>query len=319
VKALYVYNSNPAVVAPNQNKVLQGLLRDDLFIIVHDQMMTDTARYADMVLPATTCFEHMDLYKSYWHLYLQVADPVIPPIGESKSNVEVFSLLAKAMGFTESCFSDTPEEMIRQALATEHPYVKGITLEELREKGWVRLKTPAAPFVPFADGHFPTSSGKLEFFSRQIQEKEGLDPLPTYVPLAESPDGSPALHRQYPINLINASAKHFVNSSFGNVPSLMQAEKGMDHIEIHIDDAKARQIADGDLVRVFNERGECILRARVGESMPKGSAMTFKSWWNREMLHGNNINRTTSDRSSDIAGGATFYTNLVEVERVPAD
>jgi anaerobic selenocysteine-containing dehydrogenase len=314
IKALYVYNCNPAAVAPNQNKVIQGLLREDLFTVVHEQVFTDTVDYADIVLPATTSFEHLDLYRSYWHLYLQLGEPVIPPVGESKSNVEVFRLLAQAMGFKDPCFRDTEEDLIRQALDSPHPFLKGITLERLRQEKQVRLNTPTYPFIAFADGKFPTPSGKIEFYSERMKQA-GFDPLPAYIPETESAEGSPELYRKYPISLINAGAKYFVNSSFGNLKSMLAKEK-RPVIELHYEDAKARGISEGDRVRVYNDRGECFLYARVGETVPKGSAISFKSWWNKKTGFNGNLNRITSHELEPLGGGAVFYTNLVEVEKV---
>lgn len=313
IRALYVYNCNPATVAPNQKKVHQGLLREDLFTVVHEQVYTDTVDYADIVLPATTSMEHLDLYRSYWHLYLQLGEPVIPPVGESKPNTEVFRLLAQAMGFEDPCFKDSDEELIRQALKSDHPYLKGITLERLQHEKSIRLNTPSNPFIAFADGKFPTPSGKIEFYSERMKQA-GWDPLPVYIPETESPEGSPDLHQKYPISLINAGAKYFVNSSFGNLKSMLAKEK-RPIIELHFEDAKARGISEGDRVRVYNDRGACFLYAKVGEAVPKGSAISFKSWWNKKTGFRGNLNQITSDELEPLGGGAVFYTNLVEVER----
>ena len=225
VKLLYVYNSNPAAIAPRQAQVLAGLRRDDLFTVVHEQLLTDTAAYADVVLPATTSLEHVDLYKSYWHLYLQLAEPAIAPRGECKPNVEVFRLLAERLGFAEPCFQDSAEDIIAQALQTENPYVRGITLERLRAEHSVRLNLPARPHLAFADGHFPTPSGKVELYSAKMKQ-DGYDPLPTYTPPAEGRDcPDEELRQRYPLTLVTPPAHHFLNSTFANLPFFLAREQ----------------------------------------------------------------------------------------------
>ncbi|MHB1134412.1 MAG: molybdopterin-containing oxidoreductase family protein [Chloroflexota bacterium] len=314
VKMLYVYNSNPAAIAPAQAKVLAGLRREDLFTVVHEQLMTDTAAYADVVLPATTSLEHLDLYKSYWHLYLQLAEPAIAPLGESKPNVEVFRLLAARLGFTEPCFQDTAEEIITQALRTENPYVKGITLERLRAQGSVRLNLPSQPYVAFADGRFPTPSGKVELYSERMA-RDGYDPLPTYTPPAEGRDcPDVALRQRYPLTLVTPPAHHFLNSTFANLPFFMAHER-QPTVELHPSDAAARGIVSGDTVRVFNDRGASRLQALVTETVLPGVAVGTGVWWPRHSADGTNLNQTTPDRLADMGRGATFFSNLVQVEK----
>lgn len=322
IYSLYVYNSNPANVAPDQNRVIQGLLRGDLFTVVHEQHFTETCDYADVVLPATTNLEQLDLHTSYWHLYVQLNEPAIPPQGESKPNTEVFRLLARAMGYTEPKLFTSDEDLIREALDSGHPHLEGITLEALRANGGImRLRTPGQKYVPFADGRFPTPSGKVEFYSQQLAAA-GLDPLPGYVPPAESPDGSPELYRRYPLHLITPAAHHFLNSSFGNVPSL-QKKEGRPTIYLHPDDAAARGIRTGDRVRVFNGRGSVALFAAVGDWSRPGVAISPSIWWNEQMTRlsgpenaGRGINALTSAAVADYGGGASFHTNLVQVERL---
>src|SRR3989442_366865 len=183
VRAIYVYNSNPAAVAPDQSKVLEGFRREDLFTVVHEQFQTDTADYADILLPATTQLEHRDIVKPYGHYYLVYNEPAIGPLGEAKANWDVFGLLAKRMGFEDDCFDDSDEDIIRQALASDHPPLRGITLEGLKQNGWARLNLPET-FAPFADGGFLTPSGKCEFYCESLK-REGLDPLPTFTPPRE--------------------------------------------------------------------------------------------------------------------------------------
>jgi anaerobic selenocysteine-containing dehydrogenase len=313
VRALYVYNSNPAAVAPEQASVLEGLLREDLFTVVHEQFMTDTADYADIVLPATTQLEHFDLHKAYGHLYLLINEPAIAPLHEAKSNSEVFRLLAARLGFEEQCFRDSDEEIARQALSTEHPAFKGITLEALRERGWLRLNLPQV-FAPFAEGNFPTRSGKCELYSAGL-EARGMEPVPDYIPPRESKQSAPRLHERFPLALISPAAHAFLNSSFANLSKQLRQEHHP-FIEIHPEDAAHRNIADGDTVRAFNERGECELRAVVTTRARPGVVVSPSVWWNKLSPRGKNINQLTSQALTDMGGGATFYDALVEVERL---
>lgn len=315
VKAMVVYNANPAAVAPDQNRVIQGLLREDLFTVVHEQVMTDSCRYADVVLPATTILEHLDIHKAYGHLYMQLSEPVIAPVGEAKPNTELFRLLARRMGFEEACFEDTDEELVQQALRVEHSNMAGIDHERLKRDGWVRLNVPAV-FAPFAEGGFPTPSGKCEFVSERAR-RDGFDALPSFEPPAESPEGSPSLAREYPLQLVSAAAHHFLNSTFSHIEKHRRLE-GRPTIELNTRDARCRGIVDGDRVRVFNGRGEAFLWAKVGETVAAGVASHESLWWRRDSPGCSNINVLTSDRLSDMGGGATFHDNLVQVELAPA-
>jgi anaerobic selenocysteine-containing dehydrogenase len=312
VRALYVYNSNPAAIAPDQSSVISGLLREDLFTVVHEQFQTDTADYADILLPATTQLEHRDLVKPYGHYYLVYNEPAIAPLGEAKPNWEVFKLLAESMGFSEECFEDTDEDIIRQALSSNSPVLQGITLERLKRDGWARLNLPEV-FAPFAEGGFTTPSGKCEFFSEQM-ERQGLDPLPAYVPPRESPDSSPELAARYPIQLLSPAANTFLNSSFSHLRSFLKGER-RPTIEVNQEDARRRGISEGEMVRVRNDRGECRLVARISPRVKQGVAVAPSTWWNKLSPDGCNVNRTTSQALTDIGGGATFYDNLVEIER----
>jgi anaerobic selenocysteine-containing dehydrogenase len=313
IRALYVYNSNPAAVAPDQSRVIQGLKREDLFTVVHEQFQTDTADYADILLPATTQLEHRDLVRPYGHYYLVYNEPAIAPLGEAKPNWEVFKLLAERMGFEEDCFKDTDEDIIRQALETESALLRGITLERLKREGWVRLNLPEK-FAPFAEGGFATPSGKCEFYSEQL-ERMGLDPLPNYIPPRESAETAPELAARYPIQLLSPPANSFLNSSFSHLPSFLKSER---HpiIEINPEDAARRQISDGDMVRVWNDRGQCQLIARISTRVKPGVAVALSIWWNKLSPGQANVNRTTSQALTDIGGGATFYDNLVEIARL---
>lgn len=316
VQALYVYNSNPAAVCPDQSRVLKGLMREDLFTVVHDQFQTDTADYADIVLPATTQLEHFDIHNSYGHLYVQVNRPAIQPVGESKPNTEVFRLLAKAMGFEDELFAMNDAELARAAFEHEHPRFhgdafRGIGFDHLMANGPVRLNVPT-DWAPFASGHFPTPSGKCELFSPGEQEA-GRDPLPHYIPPHEDPQTQPALAAKYPLQLITPPTPSFLNSTFVNVDTL-RTRAGEPRVEMNPADANSRGIADGQTVRVKNDRGSLLAKAVVGDTVQPGVVVSFGIWWNRYTPDGVNVNTVTSTKLTDQGGGATFYDNLVEVE-----
>src|SRR5574341_296136 len=291
IRAIYVYNSNPVAIAPDSRKVIAGFKREDLFTVVHEIFQTETADYADILLPATTQLEHFDIHKAYGHLYMLINKPAIEPIGEAKPNSEVFRLLAERMGFTEDCFKDSDEEIARQAINYDHPRMQGITFDELKEKGWMRLSVPEK-FAPFAEGNFPTPSGKCEFFSETLA-KQGVDPLPTYIPPRESVQTAPELAKKYPLAIISPPAHNFLNSSFANLPSFVKAEKEP-RLDLHPADAAARGIKDGDRVRVFNERGEFKLKARVSDKARPGVVVALSVWWKKLTSDGCNANDVTS-------------------------
>jgi anaerobic selenocysteine-containing dehydrogenase len=304
VKALVVYNSNPAAVVPNQNAVLKGLRRDDLFTVVLEQMQTDTADYADIVLPATTFLEHTDVYFAYGHYYLQLARPVLPAPGEAKSNVEIFRLLAARMGFDEPCFRDSEDDMIRALVASEHPFVKGITLEELDRDRSVRLRVApnGDPFLPFASGGFGTPSGKCEFHAETLE----------YTPPVESRLGETALRNRFPLELISPKNDDSMNSTFGNRPD---TDRQTAIVKMHATDAAPRGIATGDQVRLFNERGACLLRAEVDGDVSPGVVCAPSTRWNKKSPDARNVNALTSERLTDKGAGPTFYSCLVQVEK----
>jgi anaerobic selenocysteine-containing dehydrogenase len=313
VRAIYVYNSNPVAIAPDSRKVIAGFRRDDLFTVVHEIFQTDTADYADILLPATTQLEQFDLHKAYGHLYALVNNPAIKPIGEARPNSAVFRLLAERMGFTDDCFKDSDEDMARQALASDHPRMLGLNLDELKSKGWQRLNVPEI-FAPFAEGNFPTPSGKCEFFSESLQ-KQGLDPLPMYIPPRESVKSAPELAVKYPLAILSPPAHSFLNSSFANLPSFLKAEKEP-FLEIHPVDAAARGIQNGDRVRVFNDRGDFQLKARVTDKARSGVVVALSVWWKKLTADGCNANDVTSQGLTDLGAAATFYDVLVEVEKI---
>ncbi len=300
VRALIVYNSNPAAVAPNQQRVLAGLRREDLFTVVLEHFQTDTADYADIVLPATTQLEHFDVHRAYGHTYAMLNTPAIQPLGQCKPNTEIFRLLAARMGFAEACFKDSDEEMARQVLAG----VNGITLDQLKEKGWMPLGIAAAPF---AKGGFPTPSGKCEFYSERLKE---LDPLPTYIPPREDRLSNPVLAKEFPLALISPPAPHFLNSTFVN---LFNEKEIGPTLEIHPDDAVTRGIQTGTPVQIFNNRGDFLAKAVVTDRTRSGVVSAPSIWWSKLVPGGRNANSTTSEELTDLGGGATFYDNLVEV------
>src|SRR6266404_3552058 len=312
VRAIYVYNSNPAAVAPDQSKVLAGFRREDLFTVVHDQFQTDTADYADILLPATTQLEHRDMVKPYGHYYLVYNEPAIPPLGEAKPNWEVFHLLARRMGFDDACFGDTDEDIIRQAIATDYAPLRGITFDQLKQQGWARLNLPET-FAPFADGRFLTPSGKCEFFSETL-EQAGLDPLPAFIPPRESPDSAPELAARFPLQLISPPANSFLNTTFSHLSSFLKSEREP-FIQLSAKDAGHRGIDDGDTVRVWNDRGECRLVARITDRVKPGVAVALSIWWNKLSPGHANVNQLVSQELTDIGAGASFFDNLVEVQK----
>jgi len=330
VKALFVYNSNPAAVCPNHNDVIRGLLRPDLFTVVHEQFMTDTTDYADIVLPATTFFEHKDLQSAYGHYYLQVSNQAIEPLGECRSNVEMFQSLAHRMGFEDECFKDSVEDMIDQALDSPNPWLTGIARERLEEEGHVRLnfhgsgfhptlvakdatrghpRISSEPFLPFANGNFRTPSGKALLYNESLKAS-GLDPVASFVPPEESRHTANA--KAFPLELLARKADNFLNSTFSNLPGLQSLEV-VGLLEMSSADASARGIRDGDTVRVFNRRGEIQLKAQV-DGKVSGGVVAAKLNWAKLTPGNRNINVLTSEKLTDMGNSATFYSVLVEVE-----
>jgi len=308
VKAAYVYNNNPVAVCPDSRKVISGFLREDLFTVVHEIFQTDTADYADILLPATTQLEHYDIHKSYGHLYVQANQPAIAPVGEAKPNAEVFRLLAARMGFDDPCLRDSDEDLCRQALDSDAPALDGLTWDRLKETGWQRLKIPPAPF---AEGGFPTPSGKCEFYSSTAKAM-GLDPLPGYTPPREGPTSNATLAQRYPLAFISPPHRHFLNSSFANLDFALK-DAGEPTLEIHPDDAAARGITENTGVRVFNDRGEYTLRARITGRVRRGVVSAPSVWWKKLSPDRRNANELTSQAIADMGGAATYYDCLVEV------
>jgi anaerobic selenocysteine-containing dehydrogenase len=317
VMSLYVFNANPVASSPNAPRTIQGLLREDLFTVVHDLFMTDTADYADIVLPATSQLEQVDLHKAYGHRFLQYNQRAIEPLGESKSNWDVMRLLAAGMGYTEPWLHQSAEEVIAEIVDASrefNPRFTGITFERLQREGTVPLNFDAGGEIPFADLHFPTPSGKVELRC-EAMTVFGLDPLPHYEAPSEFAGREPDDDR---LVLLSGAAHHFVSSSLANVPKLI-AREGTPHVEINPADAAARGIANGNDVLVENARGWCRLRAIVTEDVPPGVAVAPKGYWARRSADGRNVNWTTSDAIADIAGQSTFHSNLVAIRPVPDD
>jgi anaerobic selenocysteine-containing dehydrogenase len=313
IRALFVYSSNPAAVCPDHNQVIRGLSRTNLFTVVHEQFFTDTTDYADLVLPATTFFEQRDLVAAYGHYYLQNSDPAIAPLGECRSNVELFRNLADRMGFEDDCFRDSDDDLIDTALDSSNPWLRGIDRQKLHREPQVRLNftpgTPHAPFLPFAHGNFRTASGKAELYSEALQA-QGLDPVVQFIPPAESRHTAQA--KAFPLELLARKCDNFLNSSFSNVPAVQKLEDP-NLLEMNHADARARGIADGDPVRVFNRRGDLFLTAKVDGAVQPG-VVCARLNWAKLSPGGRNVNVLTSEKLTDMGNSATFYSVLVEVE-----
>lgn len=302
IRSLFIYGTNPAVVAPEANKVRQGLLREDLFTVVHDLFLTETAAYADIVLPATSAFENTDFYTSYWHHYIQLQQPVIERYGESKSNTEVFRLLAEAMGFTDQELKDSDEELIRQALDhPDNPHLAEIDYDALAKHSFMKAKREKRLFP----GELPTPSGKIELYSEQMKQ-DGFPALPTYTPLVTD--------NEHPFMYVPGPNHNFLNSTFSNNEKHIKLEK-TPKLFINTKDAKEHGIVDGAPVRIWNSRGECQLTAAVGEQVLPGVVVS-QGLWADEQGKKQLVNALTPDRLSDMGGGATFFSGRVQIEKV---
>ena len=304
VKALVVYNSNPGAIAPDQRRVHEGLRREDLFTVVLEQFLTDTARHADIVLPVTTFLEHTDLYFAYGHYYLQLARPALEPPGECRPNVEIFRMLAERMGFDEPALRESDDDMIRGALDSGHPFLSDITLGQLDREHAVRLKVAPAgePFLPFANGGFGTPSGKCDLSAATLD----------YAPPEESRLGDAALRTKYPLELVSSKHDDAMNSTFGHRD---ENDEATSVVWIHPEDAAPRGIADNERVRVFNDRGSLELTARLGALTRPGVVRIPSVRWPSRAHDGQNVNVLTSERLTDIGGGPTFYNCLVEINK----
>ena len=325
IAALMVYNSNPMVVCPEQDKMVAGLSREDLFTVVSDHFMTDTARYADLVLPATTQLEQHDIMFSWGHFYVSLNTPAVEPLGEAISNTELFRRLASRMGFTKDCFTRTDEQMMAEAFDWSAPAMQGITLESLRQTGWARLNLPSADeYAPHAEGGFPTPSGKVEFRSsiaaggnfvlplfrqgsNEYQPGDAVDPLPHYVMPRETADSG------YPLNLISPKSHAYLNSSAGDQPAQRRAQ-GEQAVTVHPQDAAARGIADGQDVRVYNDRGQFVALARVTDEIAPGVVMAPMGAWAKNAKGHATVNAVNPFVFADLGNAPTFSDTRVEVE-----
>jgi anaerobic selenocysteine-containing dehydrogenase len=310
IEAVVVYNANPLAIAPDSAKVQQGFEREDLFTVVLEHFQTDSADYADILLPATTQLEHVDAHLAYGHLYMMANNAAIAPIGEAKPNTEFFRLLAARMGFDDPCFQESDDELAAQAFDKRHERAVHFDWDTLKRKGWQKLAMPEAPF---AEGGFPTPSGKCEFYSSSMA-RDGLDPVPAYIPPYESAASNPELARKYPLAMISPPARNFLNSTFVNVQSL-RATEGEPHLDIHPNDAARRGILHGDMARIFNDRGSFLARARVTDKAREGLVVGLSIWWKKLASDGKNANEVTSQRLTDMGRAPTFYDTLVQVEK----
>ena len=313
IRAIYVYNSNPVAVAPESARVAAGFAREDLFCVVHEIFRTDTADYADILLPATTQLEHDDVHNSYGHLYAQANNAAIAPLGEARPNTLVFRLLAARMGFDEPCFGDSDDDLARQAFKATDPRAAGLDWDSLRTSGFARLAVPSS-WAPFAEGNFLTPSGKCEFLSAKLAA-QGHDPLPTFVPPRESVASNPVLAQRYPLAFLSPPARNFLNSSFANIPRFVAGEQSP-KLDIHPHDAVARSIGEGVRVRIWNDRGSFTARARVTDRARIGVVVAPSIWWKKLSPDGANANAVTSQALTDLGNAATFYDCLVEVARI---
>ena len=297
IEAVVVYNSNPVAVAPQSRQVVAGFAREDLFTVVLEHFMTDTADLADYVLPATTQLEHLDVHRSYGHTYALINHPAIAPVGQARPNTAIFRALAQRMGFDEPCFADSDEALARQAFKPDQ-----VDFDQLSAHGWMRLPVPEQPF---ADGGFPTPSGRAWADHPQWG-------VPDALPNHESAQSTPDLAARYPLAMISPPARHFLNSTFVNVKSLRDIE-GEPLLEIHPEDAAARSVADGALVEVFNDRGVYRCKAAVTTRARPGVVNGLGIWWRKLGLDGTNVNELTHQRLTDLGRAAAFYDCLVEV------
>ncbi|MBC8055149.1 MAG: molybdopterin-dependent oxidoreductase, partial [Rhizobiales bacterium] len=296
IEALVVYNSNPVAVAPESPKVARGFARDDLFTVVLEHFMTDTADCADYVLPATTQLEHLDVHTSYGHTYVMINEAAVAPLGEAKPNTQIFRELAARMGFDDPCFADDDETLARVA------FNGSVDFDALREHGW--LKLPIAD-APFAEGRFPTADGRCVVDSTQHG-------VPDHVPNYEAVSSAPELAQRFPLAMISPPARNFLNSSFVNVKSLRDIE-GEPLVELHEADARGRGIDDGAMVHVFNDRGSYLCRARVSGRARPGVVNGMGIWWRKLGAAGSNVNELTHQRLTDIGRAPCFYDCLVEI------
>ena len=312
IMALYAYGSNPAAVVPNQKRVHEGLAREDLFTVVHDQMHTDTADYADILLPATTFMEQDDLCAASGNRYIQLSRAAIAPVGEAKSNLEVFRLLAERMGVEDEVYAESFEQLVERLLESEWAPAGGWDMEALRAGKPQKLEPPLPR--PWREGKLRTPSGKFEFFSQSMRD-EGFSPVPEFLP-SEEGHVENGLKARYPLQFTCAHAHNFINGSFGEVASSRKLQNGAPSIRLHPQDAQARGLAEDDLCRVFNDRGDCFLRVQVSDSVGPGVCSADAVWWPKFHEGGRNINQLLSDDVTDVGQGPLYQESLVQIEAV---
>lgn len=305
IEAMIIFNSNPASIAPESGKVIQGLAREDLFTVVLEHFLTDTTDYADYVFPATTQLEHWDIHKAYGHTDVVLNQPAIAPVGQAKSNTEFFRLLAKEMGLCKGSLSEVFLESDESLCQTA--FAGGVDWSLLLQQGFVHSNTSD---TPFANGNFPTPSGKCEFYSERLA-KQGLAALPSYIANYEVPGSDP----RYPLAMISPPARNFLNTTFVNVESLLAIE-GEPYVEISQVDAEPRGIQQGDVVRLFNDRGSYICRAHLNHRARSGVVNALGIWWRKISLAGTNVNELTSQKLTDLGRAPVFYDCLVEIEKL---
>ncbi|MGO8909500.1 MAG: molybdopterin-dependent oxidoreductase, partial [Bradyrhizobium sp.] len=334
IKALFVYNANPMAMVTEQAKLEQGLEREDLFTVVSEHFLTDTARYADIVLPATTQLEQKDIMFSWGHLYLSYNNPAIEPLGETVSNTELFRRLAKAMGIEDPSFYRTDDEIIEASLDWTNPVLQGITLEDVKAKGYARLTVPSADdWAPHREGNFPTPTGKCEFKStitgggnfvvplfRQgyngDQDGTPVDALPHYIPPNENPQTTPALAKRYPLSLITPKSHAFLNSNYGNLPAQIAQAGEEQSVFLHPDDAERRGIVAGAPIRVFNDRGAFEAFASISPDVMPGVVMAPSGYWHRSNRKGATVHALTPPAYADLGRAPTFSDVLVQVGKL---
>jgi anaerobic selenocysteine-containing dehydrogenase len=335
IQSLFVYNANPMIVTPEQAKIAHGLKRDDLFTVVSEQFLTDTARYADIVLPATTQLEQFDIMFSWGHLYLSLNMPAVAPLGEAVPNTELFRRLARSMGFDDPQWHQTDEAMAEAAMDWANPALQGISLASLKKTGWARLNLPAADaYAPHAEGHFLTPSGKCEFEasmaaagnfvlplfrqgSNEFQDGSPVDKLPAYIPPNETPATNAKLAKKYPLNVLSPKSHAFLNSCYGNLPQQLH-HAGAQKVMINPADALARNVGQGSPVRLFNDRGSFEAVAELSDAVMPGVVVAPLGYWRETSRAAATVNALNPAAYADLGRAPTFSDSLVEVEPAEA-
>ncbi len=300
IRALFVFNSNPAAVAPDSRRIRNGLSSEDLFTVVLEHFQTDTADYADFLLPATTFLEHADIYTAYGHYYLQWADAVVPPRGQSRSNTQIFAGLAKRLGLTDESLFWSAEQIARDLIDTKHPYLSEITFERLQQERSIKLNLPK-PFQPYASG------------SNFADHKIRFSPPPEQLVFEQQPTN------EFPLRLISPPGAFIVNTTMGNIESLLKASGGQPQVIVHPEDASKIGIQTGDMIRIVSHQGNIVRQARVGSESLPGVVIALGQWWPKLAPDGKSLNDLTSERLTDLGGGSTFGNAVVRIEKMPLE